>query len=232
MQYVRYVLFDFFDTLVGYTSNPGRLHEMYQPLAGLLSNDDLALFHESWNTAFDHLVTSARRTHNEFTMYELARKAGSLFDKQRLSVDTLEKVAEAYMDWWESGVQVYEDTLEMIPVLGRKYTLGIISNTFHKPTVPTVLSKFGLTEHFNCIVTSVGIGRRKPSADIFQAALAQLNAQPVECCFVGDNYEEDIVGARAAGMKAIQICRKDQQVGTIVSLYQLQGMLEESINVQ
>jgi putative hydrolase of the HAD superfamily len=53
------------------------------------------------------------------------------------------------------------------------------------------------------ILDSALVGVEKPDPAIFRAALNALNVAPKEAVFVGDLYDVDVVGARAAGIEAV-----------------------------
>ena len=52
------------------------------------------------------------------------------------------------------------------------------------------------------MLDSALVGVEKPDPAIFRAALDALGVAPAEALYVGDLYEVDVVGARAAGMPA------------------------------
>ena len=53
------------------------------------------------------------------------------------------------------------------------------------------------------ILDSALIGVEKPDPAIFRAALTALGVAQDEALFVGDLYDVDVVGARAAGIEAV-----------------------------
>jgi len=53
------------------------------------------------------------------------------------------------------------------------------------------------------IVTSEQAGFKKPNRGIFDYALNKIDAWPGEVIMIGDNFEVDIRGARAAGIDQI-----------------------------
>lgn len=63
------------------------------------------------------------------------------------------------------------------------------------------LERVGLLHFFDHLWTSRELGAAKPSPDFFQAILRKLNLEPVSCVMVGNDYEKDIVPAKAAGMR-------------------------------
>jgi putative hydrolase of the HAD superfamily len=88
-----------------------------------------------------------------------------------------------------------------------------------------VLELVGLAPLLHGVVTSAAVGARKPSAAIFQHALALAPTSPERAVHVGDSLEEDVEGARACGIAAV-LLRRDGEPGpagvaTIASLAQL-----------
>jgi putative hydrolase of the HAD superfamily len=79
--------------------------------------------------------------------------------------------------------------------------LGVVSNS--EGRVGQALEAAGLREYFDVVVDSGLIGIEKPDPRIFQAALEALGVGPEEALYVGDLYEVDVVGARAAGIEAV-----------------------------
>lgn len=100
---------------------------------------------------------------------------------------------------------VRERTVETLEELRRRgYRLGVISNADGR--AGQALDAVGLREHFELIVDSGLVGFDKPDPRIFHHALEQMGGiAPHEAVYVGDIYEIDVQGARAAGMRAILI---------------------------
>jgi FMN phosphatase YigB (HAD superfamily) len=71
--------------------------------------------------------------------------------------------------------------------------------------VAQALESAGLGEHFEVVVDSKLAGVEKPDPRIFRAALDRLGIEPAAALYVGDVYEVDVVGARAAGLDAALI---------------------------
>jgi putative hydrolase of the HAD superfamily len=81
------------------------------------------------------------------------------------------------------------------------FRLGIVSNSDGR--VEEALEAAGLRQYFDVVVDSALAGVEKPDPRIFHAALEALGVLPEEALYVGDLYDVDVVGARAAGMDAI-----------------------------
>jgi putative hydrolase of the HAD superfamily len=95
-----------------------------------------------------------------------------------------------------------------------------------------VLARLGLAPMLDGLLTSAEAGARKPSPAIFEQALRIAGASPEHSVHVGDSIEEDIDGARRAGIEPILIRRDGTRgppgVRTIASLAELERDIEDS----
>ena len=99
---------------------------------------------------------------------------------------------------------VRERTVETLEELRRRgYRLGVISNADGR--AEEALDVAGLRGHFELVVDSGLVGIDKPDPRIFHLALERMGVHPRDAVYVGDIYEIDVQGARAAGMRAILI---------------------------
>jgi REG-2-like HAD superfamily hydrolase len=97
---------------------------------------------------------------------------------------------------------VRERTTETLDELRRRgYRLGVISNADGR--VEALLDSLDLRRHFEFVLDSGTVGVEKPDPRIFRMGLRRMGVEPHEAVYVGDVYEIDVVGARAAGMRAI-----------------------------
>lgn len=88
----------------------------------------------------------------------------------------------------------------------RGLRLAVISNVISRRQVRHNLALYGLEQYFNPIVTSAGLGIRKPHPKIFLEAARLMGLPPAACMYVGDTISRDVAGARRAGYGlAIQI---------------------------
>ena len=88
-----------------------------------------------------------------------------------------------------------------------------------------VLRATGLEPLLDATLTSAEAGSRKPAPTIFEEALALVGAVPEQAIHVGDSLEEDVAGARAAGIEPVLVRREGRPsapgVLTISSLDEL-----------
>jgi 2-haloalkanoic acid dehalogenase type II len=102
--------------------------------------------------------------------------------------------------------------------------LGLIAVSNWDCSLPTVLERVGLDGALAGTVTSAGVGARKPDPAIFAAALELAGCAPEEALHVGDTAEEDVSGARAAGIRPLLIDRAGGG-GDIASLAEIEEHL-------
>ncbi len=87
----------------------------------------------------------------------------------------------------------------------RGYRLGIVSN-WDSRLLP-ICEGLGLASDLDFLLASAATGMEKPDPRIFEIALARAGVPASRALHVGDDYEADILGARAAGLDALLIDR-------------------------
>jgi putative hydrolase of the HAD superfamily len=86
-------------------------------------------------------------------------------------------------------------------------------------SLPDVLARCGLMDAVEGVVSSAGVGARKPDPAIFEAALEVAGVPALEALHVGDTADEDVAGARAAGIRVLLLDREGG--GDIASLTEI-----------
>jgi putative hydrolase of the HAD superfamily len=80
-------------------------------------------------------------------------------------------------------------------------TLVVVSNA--NGTLLAHMDRIGLSDHLDWVIDSCDEGVEKPDPRLFEIALARANARPDSTIHVGDLYQVDVVGARAAGLRPV-----------------------------
>ena len=111
---------------------------------------------------------------------------------------------------WEHAehFELFDDALPVLDELrGRGLKLGLVSNTGRN------LDEF-VAHHrleVDAALGSGAFGRTKPHPTIFRAVLERLEVEPSGAAMVGDSPEDDVAGARAAGIeRAFLLDREDR----------------------
>ena len=100
--------------------------------------------------------------------------------------------------------RLYADTEPVLQELHGAYKLAIVSNGVDQVESSR---RLGIDHYFEEIIGSLHVGLRKPMPEIFNLALSALGIGSAEVVMVGDDWEADVVGARAVGIKALHIVR-------------------------
>jgi len=95
-------------------------------------------------------------------------------------------------------------------------------------SLPDWLGPTGLLGLVDGVVTSADAGEPKPRAAVFRLALELAGAEPGEAVHVGDSPENDVEGARRAGIRPLLLAREGRApdgVETIRSLEPLPSLV-------
>jgi putative hydrolase of the HAD superfamily len=100
---------------------------------------------------------------------------------------------------------VLEPEAEAALTLARRAGLvaAVISNS--NGTIAAILDTLGLGRHLDFIIDSSEVGVEKPDPQIFRIALERARLEPGQAAYIGDLYSIDVLGARAAGLRAVLI---------------------------
>jgi putative hydrolase of the HAD superfamily len=94
------------------------------------------------------------------------------------------------------------------------FSIGIVSqNRMMSDALMDELKSSGIAHYFDAVVTSEEEGCDKPDPRLFLAASSKLDIPPERLFHVGDIFEKDVAGARAAGMSPVLLDRDGIDTG-------------------
>lgn len=102
---------------------------------------------------------------------------------------------------WTRVEQGTGEALAALKVSG--YLLGVVSNADGR--IEQFLRTAGLDGPLDFILDSAIVGVEKPDPRIFEIACERAGVAPSEALHVGDFYEIDVLGARAAGVDGLLV---------------------------
>jgi putative hydrolase of the HAD superfamily len=130
---------------------------------------------------------------------------------------------ELYERFAQAGAwRIFEDVVPTLAALRQRgLKLGVISNWDDR--LRPLLKSLQIADQFDVIVVSCEVGASKPASAIFRAAVKQLGVPACSLLHVGDSFAMDVLGARAAGLHAVQIERQaeaghDSQIKSLLDL--------------
>ena len=107
--------------------------------------------------------------------------------------------------------KLFSDVLPILRYYGKKNVpLGVIANW--TATLELVLRQVGIRAYFDFVYSSHELGKNKPNPSIFKEALHRVEKTCSNVYYVGDDYELDVVCARAVGIIPILIDRENRYV--------------------
>jgi putative hydrolase of the HAD superfamily len=110
----------------------------------------------------------------------------------------------------------------------RGLTLVVVSNA--NGTLRAHLDRLDMTRYFDVVLDSHDEGVEKPDPRLFEIALARSGAAAAAAIHVGDLYQVDVVGARAAGIRAVLLDEAglcpDADCDRVASLAELVGLVD------
>ncbi|MTK64034.1 MAG: TIGR02253 family HAD-type hydrolase [Methanobacterium sp.] len=92
----------------------------------------------------------------------------------------------------------------LIDLRSKGYKLGVISNGLTIKQYEKLV-RLGLHHFFDFVITSEEAGVEKPDIKIYELAMERMGCDPENSVMIGNNFQDDILGAIDAGMSAIYL---------------------------
>lgn len=121
--------------------------------------------------------------------------------------------------------KLYPEARRTLRALKKKrLVLGIVSNWDRR--LFSICKEMRLDRYFQFILASAVVGSAKPNRLIFEKALALSRVAPHEALHVGDSVENDVEGARRAGIDALLVDRGGRKVRGVHVIPSLEGIMD------
>lgn len=98
-------------------------------------------------------------------------------------------------------IEYFEDALDTLELLSRRFTLAALSNG------NADVARLGLDRYFAFHLSAERVGRRKPHPEMFEQALQEAGIGADAAVHVGDHADDDIRGANQVGMATVWVNR-------------------------
>lgn len=160
-------------------------------------------------------------TYSEHALFEFRRKFMNSADHYRIDLSGMRRdmfaalarefdyevspmVEEGFELFYQlrHDVEFYDDVFPVLDRLNPQYRLGSISNGNASAGLTP------LNDYFEYFINAADVMARKPDRRIFEAFCHELQIEPRQCLYVGDDPEYDVVGARDAGMQTVWVNRE------------------------
>ena len=206
MQNISAIGFDLFNTLI--TIEPEALEDALGRLWQSLSSSGLHLQRDGFlqahrEAALEHILSARQtglETHNRFWVSQALKSLGHPVEP---GDPRIAQAVEDYFSAFAEHARLIPGTLDLLASLGRRYTLGLLSNFTHPPAARAILDHTGLSSHFQALIISGDLGLRKPHPGSFSALTRAMGVAPEQMLYIGDNPEADVDGASQAGIRPV-----------------------------
>jgi putative hydrolase of the HAD superfamily len=201
------VLFDWGDTLFHFAYDEALLEAGWEAGLAALGREEVPRAYET-AARFRERYEPLLWVPGSLDEIEYPGMVRELLEEFRVEVsdDELGRFLEAEHEAWEPARQLGDSTHALLDsIRGRGLKTGLVSNAFDPGwLLHNDLERMGLADRLDTAVFSSEVGKRKPDAAIFTAALEPLGVEPERALFVGDRRYEDVRGAKQMGMKTVQ----------------------------
>ncbi len=143
----------------------------------------------------------------EQSRHERFRRLFSELSEPGQSPDAaVREAAEVYGRAYRESWQQVSGAGRLLERVGRRARVAVVTNNLLDEQ-RAKLGALDLTQYVDELVASEEVGVAKPDPYIFRVALERVGCSAGEALVVGDSWESDVVGARAAGIRAVWLNR-------------------------
>ena len=114
---------------------------------------------------------------------------------------------DAYAPAFRSAQRLFPDVPGLLSAAEQEgLPVALLTNSAHAPT-RVKLEALDLAERFEVVVTTDTLGFGKPDPRVYLEACRLVGAEPHRVVCIGDSIEWDVLGAQAAGLRAVWLDR-------------------------
>lgn len=122
------------------------------------------------------------------------------------SAEVVREFAQQYYGHYQQVRRPVAGALALLQALKPAYKIGIVTNN-RLAEQQEKLRHLGMSGLVDALITSEEVGVSKPDPRIYQVALARLGAEATQTVMVGDNWQADVMGALAVGIRPLWLNR-------------------------
>jgi putative hydrolase of the HAD superfamily len=141
------------------------------------------------------------------------------------------ELAGAYREAYQRSRRAVPGALELLRALRARARVCVVSNNLVVEQVEK-LAHLEMTDLVDVLVISEEVGVAKPDPEIFRIALARCHTPAHAAVMLGDSWTADVLGARAAEIRAVWFnrsnrpCPAPEQCLELISLWPTEQVIE------
>lgn len=206
---IRGIIFDLGLTLLNFTGDEKEAIEQgkkeilaYLQQSALNIEDDKFL--EAFSTQLDRSFRLRLEDHVERPTEIIFQNVMTDLGYPDLLSDFVSQAMQSYYAPSEDHWVLMSETKEVLDSLqGEGFRLALLSNAGNEQNVRRLIKKANIEHYFEVILVSAHEGMRKPDQSLYQKIIELWNLSAEQIAMIGDSLEQDIVGAKQAGMCTI-----------------------------
>jgi putative hydrolase of the HAD superfamily len=200
---VRAVLFDLDDTLFDHRYGARAALQDLHAAHGCFASMPFDGFEREHSTVLEELH---RRVVAGDLPLDVARRERfrRLFAQAGVAADDelVNRTAVAYRERYLATRRTIAGAAALLPLVRERARIGVVSNNLLQEQQEK-MRHLELDRYVDALVVSEEAGISKPDPRIFAIALERLGCSAGDAVMVGDSWHMDVMGARAAGIRAI-----------------------------
>ncbi len=229
----RAIIFDFDDTLFDHRGASDAAIADWVAARGAGGGE----FAELWHDAENRHVAAWNRGEISFKGQRRRRVAEMLLALGLPSREDheLDALYDEFLELYRRGWRVFDDvdtTLQLL--VDAPIPFAVLTNGVEELQVQKIAT-VGLTGRIGPLFCCDAIGHAKPDPRSYLVVCDALGVPPDQVLHIGDRYDYDVLGARAAGLRALHIDRDDNgpldEPDRITSLRELGRFLGDGVHV-
>lgn len=223
---LKAVIFDIDDTLYSFAD----AHKQAMTPVCAYAERELGIKPENFCATYDRLLAFQLRYcgdtaggHSRAIRFQL------LLEERKLPLRHAAVMSDLYWNEVLRGMVPNPGVVEFISALkARGIRMGVGSDMTADWQLKK-LDRLSILDDLDFVVTSEEAAVEKPGIRLFQLCAQKAGCRPEECLFIGDNLKKDVLGAQAAGMKALWFqpnAAEAAKVSNVKSIPTFQGLID------
>ncbi len=200
MNEIKTVLFDVYGTLIDIQTDEHR-DDIFETISRFLEYRRVFVspseLKELYFSEINRQFAASRQKYPEIDVVaafeRVLRRSGGSSDRYLALM-----VTQLYRCLSRQRIGLFRDTFWTLTEFRKRYRLAVVSDAQRAFCRPE-LRALHIEGFFDTLVISSDYGFRKPDPRLFHIALAAVDSRPEESVYIGNRYETDFLGARAAG---------------------------------
>jgi putative hydrolase of the HAD superfamily len=194
-------LFDLYGTLADIKTDE-ELQSLWFGFAWLLGESDIQGVKDEYHAICKKYADA--RTH-EFVEFDLLRVFEEMVESRGANKEKAQALAREFRLLSRQKLRLFPYVIEILKGLKERGAGVYLVSNAQACFTRDELDELGIAPLFDGILISSDAGVKKPDTEIFSIAFDKFSLNKEECFYVGNDLNDDVLGATNAGLKTVYI---------------------------